>query len=105
IPLSDAMELRLVVTDAGDGIVNDCANWTDARLVRSAKLSTAHKSAGMDVAPFGELLMSDPNRKTGASAKRTEEYRAEDVFLESTFPSPQRRYPLRCPPRHHAPHS
>ncbi len=35
VPLRGAQELRLVATDAGDGITCDCANWAEARLVRS----------------------------------------------------------------------
>ena len=34
VPLDGAQQLRLVATDAGDGIGCDMANWADARLVR-----------------------------------------------------------------------
>jgi len=37
VRVEGANELRLVVTDAGDGITCDCANWANARLVRSTK--------------------------------------------------------------------
>lgn len=35
VSVEGAMYLRLVVTDAGDGITCDCANWAGARLKRS----------------------------------------------------------------------
>ena len=34
LPVTGARQLRLVVTDAGDGIACDVANWANARLVR-----------------------------------------------------------------------
>ncbi|MBN2310815.1 MAG: NPCBM/NEW2 domain-containing protein, partial [Candidatus Hydrogenedentes bacterium] len=34
VPLAGARQLRLVATDAGDGISCDMANWADARLLR-----------------------------------------------------------------------
>ena len=34
MPLQHAHELRLIATDAGDGIGSDMANWVEARLVR-----------------------------------------------------------------------
>jgi hypothetical protein len=34
VPLQQARELRLIATDAGDGIGCDMANWAEARLVR-----------------------------------------------------------------------
>jgi hypothetical protein len=34
VPLQHAHELRLIATDAGDGIGSDMANWVEARLVR-----------------------------------------------------------------------
>ncbi len=87
VPLAGAMELRLAVTDGGDGIVSDCANWAEARLVRAGKTANPSKKMGLNVAQWGRLLVSDPKRKEGAHAKRIEEFRAEDVFLESTFQS------------------
>jgi len=36
VPVAGVQTLRLVVTDAGDGMVADMANWADARLLRTA---------------------------------------------------------------------
>lgn len=33
VPIKGALELRLVVKDGGDGIICDCANWANARLI------------------------------------------------------------------------
>lgn len=77
-----ASELRLVVTDAGDGITCDCANWANARLTRSSRPKAAVTAPRADVAPFARVVTSDPARVAGCSAGRTEEYHAEDIFLE-----------------------
>lgn len=81
--VEDAGELRLVVTDAGDGITCDCANWADARLTRSTKPKSApSETIKVDVAPFAQVVTSDPQRIEGCRAGRTGEYLAEDIFLE-----------------------
>lgn len=83
VRVEGANELRLVVTDAGDGITCDCANWANARLTRSAKpKSTPNGTIKVDVAPFAQVITSDPQRTEGCRAGRTEEYPAEDIFLE-----------------------
>jgi hypothetical protein len=81
IPLEGAGELRLAVTDAGDGIACDCADWAEARLHRSASPSPRLAQEPFDVAPFARVLAWDPDRTDGARASRIEEFRAEDVFL------------------------
>ncbi|HOB76569.1 MAG TPA: NPCBM/NEW2 domain-containing protein [Phycisphaerae bacterium] len=83
VPVNGATEMRLEVTDAGDGIVCDCANWANARLVRSTSSKTTPLSARLDAAPFARVVTSDPARMTGCKAGRTEEYRAEDIYLEA----------------------
>ncbi|HTL27725.1 MAG TPA: NPCBM/NEW2 domain-containing protein, partial [Tepidisphaeraceae bacterium] len=81
VSLKGGRTLRLVVADAGDGINCDCANWAEARLTRVT--GVARKPPAMfDVAPFAELVTSDPGRNDGARSARTEEYRGEDVYLE-----------------------
>lgn len=83
VRVEGANELRLVVTDAGDGITCDCANWANARLVRSTKPRQARsETVRVDVAPFARVVTSDPQRIEGCRAGRTEEYLAEDIFLE-----------------------
>ncbi|GIV16050.1 MAG: hypothetical protein KatS3mg022_1485 [Armatimonadota bacterium] len=83
VSVKGANELRLVVTDAGDGITCDCANWADARLVRARQPARARReSLRVDIAPFAWVITSDPNRIKGCRAGRIEEYFAEDIFLE-----------------------
>src|SRR5437016_12499104 len=77
------MELRLSVTEAGDGITCDCADWADAKLVPSKWPVAGHYHNMLDIAWFGEVITCDPGRTDGAHSLRTQEYRAEDVFLET----------------------
>jgi len=82
IPIAGAEELRLVVTDAGDGITCDCANWAEARLVPDpTPRPVAAVRPALDIAPFARVVTSDPKRTEGTRAGRTEEFPAEDVFL------------------------
>ncbi len=83
IPLYNAKEMRLVVTDAGDGITCDCANWADAKLIRSSFIKVKLPAEPLDVAQFAKIITCDPNRKEGCRCSRIEEFPEEDVFLES----------------------
>lgn len=84
VPLTGSTELRLEVTDAGDGITCDCANWAEARLTRGAgPLPPKAEVRHLDIAPFARTTVSDPARMEGARSSRTEEYRTEDVFIDS----------------------
>jgi len=77
-------ELRLVVTDAGDGVTCDLANWADARLVPAPNAAKRWSpGTSVDMAPFARVATWDPARMDGARAKRTEEFRAEDLFTET----------------------
>lgn len=78
VPLVDAQELRLVVTDAGDGITCDCADWADARLTRNPA-AKASPAPSVNIAAFGRIMSWDPARRTGTSANRVGEFPAEDV--------------------------
>jgi len=82
VPLQGAQEMRLVVTDAGDGITCDCANWAEARLVRARNAPPGPPRYALDAAPFARVVASDPTRTDGARSDRIQEYRAEDVYLE-----------------------
>ena len=83
VSVRGASELRLVATDAGDGITCDCANWAEARLVRARQpVRARQKALRADIAPFAQVITSDPNRTEGCRAGRTEEYLAEDIFLQ-----------------------
>ena len=74
--------LKLAVTDAGDGITCDCADWADARLIPAATpTATASAEHFMDVAHFARVVTSDPKRMHGTQALRTKEFPAEDFEL------------------------
>jgi len=95
IPVAGAQDLRLVVTDAGDGITCDCANWANARLVRdpAATSGPAAVRKTLDAAPFGRVVTWDPARTEGSRASRIEEFRTEDLFTESdVLPTPEGTY-------------
>ena len=79
VPVRDASELRLVVTDAGDGITCDAANWIGARLTPDPQGRKRARIARVDVAPFATVVTSDPNRMEGTKAKRVQEFPAEDI--------------------------
>lgn len=81
IPVEGAQELRLIVTDAGDGITCDCANWAQARLITNPNAPAATPALGPDMAPFARVMTWDPSRKEGTRAMRTEEFPEEDIFL------------------------
>jgi hypothetical protein len=83
VPLVGADTLRLVVTDAGDGITCDCADWAEARLLRAGPGSPKPERPLFDIAPFGHVATWDPNRKDGAHCNRVQEFPPEDVFLET----------------------
>jgi hypothetical protein len=82
VALAGAQEMRLVVSDAGDGITCDCADWAEARLIRDTNARPARPRDGFDVARFARVVASDPARNDGAHSTRIQEYRAEDIFLE-----------------------
>ena len=83
VPTKGAQELRLVVTDAGDGITCDCANWANARLVRDPDAPATAALDAFDAAPFARVVTSDPSRMDGCRASRIQEFLAEDVFPET----------------------
>ena len=83
VSVEGAYDLRLVATDAGDGITCDCANWANARLVANPHARTLSETELADVAPFARIVTWDPERNTGTSAKRTQEFPQADLVLES----------------------
>jgi len=85
LDLAGAQELRLETADAGDGISCDMANWAEARLTRAktGKKSVANAAAAVDVAPFARTVSWDPHRSDGCRADRIQEFRTEDVYLET----------------------
>lgn len=80
VSVRGAQQLALVMTDAGDGITCDCANWVEARLTRAARPAVLPAAEYLDAAPFARVVTCDPARVDGARAGRTEEFLAEDVF-------------------------
>lgn len=82
VDLRGADELRLEVTDAGDGITCDCAIWADARLI-AATDATPRSRRATDLAPFAQVVATDPARIEGTRAGRVEEFPAADVFLST----------------------
>jgi hypothetical protein len=93
VDLAGAQELRLEANDAGDGITCDMANWLNARLTRASAASRHAPEQPVDMARFARVVTWDPSRTDGARASRIEEFRAEDLFLESDLPvSPDGTY-------------
>lgn len=78
ISVRAAQELRLVVTDAGDGITCDCADWADARLIGDPGARPVPTTA-VDIAPFGRVMSWDPKAKSGTSASRIQEFPRADL--------------------------
>ncbi len=81
VSVDGAEELRLVVTDAGDGITCDAVDWGNARLERDPNAPKRPAGLRGDIAPFGKVVTFDPARMEGTHARRTEPMPAEDVFL------------------------
>ena len=96
IPVRAAQELRLVVTDAGDGIVYDCADWADARLIRDPSVKPV-PAADVDIAPFGRVISWDPNAEdrnggkphSGVSESRPGAGPRDPARLRWQFPCPR----------------
>ncbi|MBN2293418.1 MAG: NPCBM/NEW2 domain-containing protein [Pirellulales bacterium] len=79
VDVRSGSELRLVVTDAGDGLRCDAANWVDVRLTPDPHGRKQGRISKVDVAPFATVVTSDPKRMQGTKAKRVEEFPAEDI--------------------------
>ncbi len=83
IDVTGKREMRLVVADAGDGIICDCADWLEARLTRSAQPARLSPTEVLDIAPFAEVVASDPARMEGCKSNRIQEFRAEDLYMDT----------------------
>jgi hypothetical protein len=79
VSVEGANELRLVVSDAGDGIGYDAVDWADARLTRDPAAAKEPPDESIDVAPFAFVASWDPKAMTGTKANRVQEFPAEDV--------------------------
>jgi hypothetical protein len=78
VSVEGADELRLVASDAGDGITADCADWADARLTRDPAAKNRDQPA-VDVARFARVLSWNPQAMEGTKANRSDEIPAEDI--------------------------
>jgi len=87
IPVSGAYEVLLVATDGGDGINCDLTTWGGARLRRAAKPGESIGSEPVDVGPSARVVTWDPNWVQGTLASRTQDFPAQDVFLETDVPA------------------
>ena len=93
VSVARGIELRLVATDAGDGIGCDGANWAEARLVPDPQANNHVIHPPVDIARFARVVTSDPNRIKGTVAKRDEEMPADDIFLTKELkPGPDGSY-------------
>ncbi len=81
VPLKLARQLVLKVTDAGDGIKSDVANWVNVRLIRDPEADGRVRPAPVDVAQFASVVTSDPQRVQGTRATRSSEMPADDLAL------------------------
>jgi hypothetical protein len=70
------------MTDAGDGITCDVANWCEARLLPDPDAPPVGGLPRVNIAPFAQVISSDPARSDGARNSRVEEFRAEELFLD-----------------------
>ena len=85
VPLVGAMEMLLVVTDAGDGITCDSANWANAKLFRSTTASTEVREGRFDIAPFARIVTWDP-AQTFSHPGRVAELQVDEIFPETEVP-------------------
>ena len=93
VSVKEAQELRLVVTDGGDGINSDVANWANARLTRDPQAKRRPPVRAVNVAPFATVVTSDPNRIKGTAASRVQEFPAKDItFTETLLPEKNGNY-------------
>ena len=81
-----AQTVRLVVTDGGDGITCDCADWANARLVRMIPFKSHPPQDEVDMGAFARVITCDPHRMDGAHSTRVQEFDPGDVYLEKPVP-------------------
>ena len=81
VPVKDAETLRLKVTAADDGMINDAGNWANVRLIRDPDAKARRTRTSVNIAPFAEVVTSDPHRMEGTKANKTQEFPAEDITL------------------------
>ena len=80
IDLTGAYDMDLVVTDGGDGIECDLANWANATLTRAAVSVEHERPERVNIAPFARVMTWDP-AQTGSHPGRVEELSLDQIFL------------------------
>lgn len=80
IDLTDAYDMDLVVTSAGDGIECDLANWANATLTRAAVSVERERPEPVNIAPFARVMRWD-SAQTGSHPGRVEELSTAQIFL------------------------
>jgi len=85
IPLQGAKQLRLVVSDAGDGILYDSGNWAHAKLIFAGDAENRGErqirlESRIDMAQFAKVVAWDQERLSGTAAQRFELPSADDLY-------------------------
>ncbi len=91
VSVEGAEELRLVATDAGDGINSDVADWADARLTRNPAAAKKNVQPAVDIAPFGQVATWNPQETAGTKASRVQEMPAADICTSKELLRSERR--------------
>ncbi len=79
IPVAGAIEISLVVDDAGDGMNCDLANWVNVSLVKSDNAVQRANNKGIDIIPFGKVMVWNSNLQAN-NPSRIGELNVKDIF-------------------------
>ena len=82
ISVAGGEQMHLILTDGGDGITDDAANWADAKLIRAKTGKPKITEKPFDISGFARVVTFDPN-VTASNPGRTEEMTAKEIFLET----------------------
>ena len=94
IDLKGANEMTLKVTDGGDGITCDAANWGDAKLIPAKERKQNQKA--IDIGRFGQMITNDSERMDGAHNDRTDSFPTCELFIDKElFPDKQGLYEVK----------
>jgi len=80
VDVAGADELKLLVTNGGDGISYDLANWADAHLYRAAEPVVMAGAGDFDVAGFAKVMSWDTGRTDIGYPARVGVLRVDDIF-------------------------
>lgn len=79
VSVAGCAELRLVASDAGDGIVCDCADWASARLTRATTPAAVAAAPRFDVARFADVRTWNWKELEGTRAGRLDDFPERDL--------------------------